>query len=302
MEYLLADISQPLSFVSCGHFVSDGEWLHDKRSLDSFEIIIGTKGKFYMQQDEKRYEVTPGKVLVLCPGRTHLGYKKSQGEVSFYWLHFNCKNFKGESEIISREYAAQLARPLKVNPGYNGLATSALVPIFSSPRNHERLIILFRQLLHSDSFHYYTQNVNEYFLTLILAELSQQTIDSLNEQSNEQVDSRLDRMIEWIRIHIDSPISVTELADRFGYNSIYLERRFKKHTGTTVLKFINELKLMRAKQLLCDSTNETMSIKEIAYSVGFKDEKYFMKLFRKYEGMTPTSYRSSFYKTRLNKS
>jgi YesN/AraC family two-component response regulator len=39
----------------------------------------------------------------------------------------------------------------------------------------------------------------------------------------------------------------------------------------------------------------TLSIKEIGFQVGFSDEKYFMKVFKKLEGLSPSQYRHAFY-------
>ncbi|MDP4090843.1 MAG: AraC family ligand binding domain-containing protein, partial [Bacillota bacterium] len=67
MNYLKAKISKPLDFVACGHFISEENWTHMKRTIDNFEIIIGINGAVYVQQDNERYEVTQGKVLLLFP-------------------------------------------------------------------------------------------------------------------------------------------------------------------------------------------------------------------------------------------
>lgn len=52
-----------------------------------------------------------------------------------------------------------------------------------------------------------------------------------------------------------------------------------------------------AKNLL---TNRTLSIYRIADMCGFSDEKYFMKLFKRYEGITPTQYRKAFHQKKIN--
>ena len=52
-----------------------------------------------------------------------------------------------------------------------------------------------------------------------------------------------------------------------------------------------------AKMLLA---NYKFSIEEISYSCGFADEKYFMRVFKKIENMTPTEYSFAFYKKEIN--
>ncbi|WP_139904794.1 DUF6930 domain-containing protein [Clostridium thermarum] len=56
MDYLKANISEPLNFVACGNFISEENWTHMKRINDNFEIIIGINGTAYIQQDHEKSE------------------------------------------------------------------------------------------------------------------------------------------------------------------------------------------------------------------------------------------------------
>jgi len=95
---------------------------------------------------------------------------------------------------------------------------------------------------------------------------------------------------EWIRENYYRSFSVAELADLFGYQADYLSSLFKKHMGISLTEYTNHLRIEASKTLL---GNYDLSIKEAAYSSGFPDEKYFMKVFKKYEGMTPTEYKGT---------
>lgn len=293
MYYLKADISHPLTLVSCGYFVSDGPWIHTKRNLDSFEVIIGVKGTIFMQQDEERYTVTPENALLLLPGHTHQGYEVSHENVSFYWMHFQCKSW----ELIDKAQASDVIRTLSVNPNFNGFTQNILLPVFMKLSCHEKLTIHFVQLMHSANFKNYTAYVSDYMLTLILMELTQQFLDAAMINIPKFEDTRIHTMLEWIHIHLNSNLTLTQLAEKFGYNKDYLSRYFKKQTGMTILKYINSMRILKAKELLCESA---FSIKEIAYQLGFKDDKYFMKQFKKSENITPSKYREIFYKVHLN--
>ena len=72
---------------------------------------------------------------------------------------------------------------------------------------------------------------------------------------------------------------------------------FKMRTGYYFADYMNHLRINRAKTLLYQTT---CSIKEIAYQVGFLDEKYFMRVFKKNEGITAMQYRNAFYLTHKN--
>ena len=68
----------------------------------------------------------------------------------------------------------------------------------------------------------------------------------------------------------------------------YLYRLFKEETGFSVIEYINNCRIGRACTML---NNTNVQIKDVALSVGFSDQLYFSKVFRKLKGITPTEYR-----------
>lgn len=296
MDYLKAKISEPLNFVACGNFISEENWTHMKRTNDNFEIIIGINGTAYIQQDKEKYEVTPGKVLLLYPGLIHKGYSPSSAGTSFYWLHFLCKD---EFSILQEKEALIELSPLQTNPYFSKVAESLSIPTFFSVDNIDKIIIQFRQLLHITQSSYYTKLAADYLATLIMIELTQQVIgNTFNVVDGTDINNKkFINILEWIRINLQKDLSVKEIAERFNFNEDYLTRLFKKHLGVSTLKYVNGMRVAKAKELLTQSEE---SIKEIAYSCGFKDDKYFMKLFKEYENLTPTEFRNAYYRTYIN--
>lgn len=296
MQFLRAKIEKPLSYLSCGQFVSDGPWIHERRVIESFEVIIGLKGTAYIQQDDVKYEVRSGDVLLLLPGHIHLGYSVSETNASFYWLHFLIRD---QFELLEQKEAYSVISPLKTNPYTSRLNESIIVPVFSSLENMEKLHVLFKQLLHISTSTYYTTYAVDFLINLILIEISQQVINSAfkNSEGAGPAGAKLNNILEWIRINIKKDISVEEISERFNFNKDYLSRMFKKHIGVGIVRYVNGMRVLMAKELLCQPDP---SIKEIAYSVGFKDEKYFMKLFKEYENITPSEFRNTYYQTKLN--
>jgi|WetSurMetagenome_2_1015567.scaffolds.fasta_scaffold227966_2 AraC-like DNA-binding protein len=294
MLYLKADVTKPLSYISCGQFIKDGNWIHDKRNIDSFEIIYGVKGCAYIQQDDDRFEVTPGKALLLLPGHEHKGYKESESEVSFYWMHFKCAE---SFELLCDKAAQSLMFPLASGSYLNNSCHFVMIPVFFKPNESEKLIIQIKQLLHCAYSKNFMTLTNNYLVTLVLMELSQQAVASSSNELRDETSRKFSEIIEWLRVNINKNFTVAEIADKFNFNKDYLCRIFKRHTGMPIIKYINGIKIAKAKELLCCSE---LSIKEIAYKMGFSDAKYFMKLFKTYENLTPSEYRSSYYRTRIN--
>jgi len=83
-------------------------------------------------------------------------------------------------------------------------------------------------------------------------------------------------------------LSLTEVAKHVGVSCSYLSITFKEQTGVNFNDYLMRLRLAKAKELLRHTNLKTY---EIAESVGFNDSSYFIKVFKKLEGMSPKTYR-----------
>lgn len=93
---------------------------------------------------------------------------------------------------------------------------------------------------------------------------------------------------EYTLKHIDEDISVKKLSEKLFINKSYLSEIFKQQVGMTVLEYITMVKMERAKKLLQEGNLKNYQIAEI---LGFQDNEYFGRLFKKYTGVLPKDYR-----------
>lgn len=98
----------------------------------------------------------------------------------------------------------------------------------------------------------------------------------------------IDKVKEFVVEHLEDDISVAQIAENMRVSEYYLLHLFKAVTGTTIISFRNEYRLMRAKRMLIE-TDETIS--DIAQQVGFCTSAYFTEIFSRSEGIPPTEYR-----------
>ena len=168
---------------------------------------------------------------------------------------------------------------------------TVLLPEYLQLPHPDRTSVLFRQLMDCARRDYYTRCACDYGLTSLLIELTRQAADSCYTGYRPCGKARYSEVIEWIRIHAGEPMSAGEVAERFGYNANYLSGLVRQRTGYSLLQFIQKARIDKARELLlsCDCT-----IREAAARLGFQDEKYFMRLFKRLEGVTPTQFRDAF--------
>ena len=98
---------------------------------------------------------------------------------------------------------------------------------------------------------------------------------------------------DYINFYITENLSVTDIAEHFGYNPKYLSKQFKEINGTGIKRYIISQKIEYANFLLLDSN---LSITEIAYHMGFQNYHQFERTYKEHALLSPSEYRSMFSK------
>lgn len=100
--------------------------------------------------------------------------------------------------------------------------------------------------------------------------------------------SIIENVINYIDFNFHNRISLNILAEKFSVNASYLSTQFKKEVGKTITEYITATRITHA-QILLETTR--LLIQEVGEKVGFIDENYFSKIFKKYNQMSPKAYR-----------
>lgn len=100
--------------------------------------------------------------------------------------------------------------------------------------------------------------------------------------------SKMREIADYLELNYDSRIQQAECANLFHLNKDYMSRKFKEEMGIGMAQYMNRIRLNKAKELL---TGTDKSIQEISDNIGFIDQKYFSKQFRRETGFSPTEYR-----------
>lgn len=94
----------------------------------------------------------------------------------------------------------------------------------------------------------------------------------------------------WMLTHYPENVSLEDAAHCMGMSAPYFSRKLKAETGKTFLERLTALRVENAMQRLCATS---MSVNEIGRSVGYPDPNYFVKVFKRSTGMTPSEYRAA---------
>ncbi|UQZ86300.1 HTH-type transcriptional regulator YesS [Paenibacillus konkukensis] len=122
-----------------------------------------------------------------------------------------------------------------------------------------------------------------------IGEVLQQVCQSIGDDRKQDHNQLSRQVIAFVKEHYSSEnLNITMIGETFKLTPSYLSKQFKAQTGEALLEFINKTRLEEAKRLLGE---QSYSIMEIARRVGYADINTFNRVFKKYEGITPSKYK-----------
>lgn len=276
--------------------VLEPPYVHRKRQADEYILYIMKKGTLYIQENGIHYELKAGDVLLLDKDFIHEGLKASNCE--YYYIHFR------HPEVIRREEDSVFMELCLRNRSESLQEDSGSYKIYrDSWLQFPKLISL--------------QNGNTYIQVIKLIQeavdqnrnqmenykmsCSCRFMEALVEIAREAVSSKIlkqmpgisrsykniHELLNYLNTNYSKEISSSLIEETLSCNFDYLNRVFKKNIGKTIFVYLNEIRIHHAKELIATTS---MKIMAIGYRVGFQDECYFSKVFKKYTGMSPGKY------------
>ncbi len=145
------------------------------------------------------------------------------------------------------------------------------------------------------SFHmlsgfYSTEQFQEWFAALL------QPVIQLVREHTEDQDPITRFVIDYLDAHLHEDITLDLMADKLNITPGYLSTYFKEKTGMNFSDYLNDLRIQRAKLLL---DNLELKIQDVAAHVGYQNANSFIRMFKRYSGITPGEYRKK-YASRLS--
>lgn len=245
----------------------DGNWKVDKRTIPDHEFVLITEGKGEVTIEGRIYEARQGILFYFYPSLVHALKSCDQKPMSFYAIHFSYGHFT----YTYGKWIAENASPR--------LPLNYINEVNSFPLLEELMKEINRNW-----------NVRNNGYECLCNGLLLQLLYHIMSGNHVNYSTRLiiQNIIQYINRNIQNVLSVNELASFADLSPDYLTALFKSYTGLTPARYINKCKIDTAKKLLLQGN---LRIKEIALKVGFLDEFYFSRVFRKIEGMSPKEFR-----------
>lgn len=123
------------------------------------------------------------------------------------------------------------------------------------------------------------------WLTSILTSLKEVNLGNISLSRVKSIKIILD----YIEENYDKNITLNDAAELIFMHPVYFSKLFKKEVGVNFTEYVNRKKIEKAKEYL---STTAYKIKDIASMLGYPDEKYFYKVFKKFTGMTPNKFKN----------
>jgi len=99
------------------------------------------------------------------------------------------------------------------------------------------------------------------------------------------------KVLEYIDNNYYTDLKLKDISQKFGYNSCYLGKLFKKNVGESFNTYLGKVRINKAKEFLL----QDMKVLEVAEKVGYKDLDYFTQKFKEHTGKTPGSFKEEMF-------
>ncbi len=212
-----------------------------------------------------------------------------------YLLLENCENVKVIGEAANGEEALEKIKNLHPDilitdikmPRMDGLT---LLKEIREQNFSTKVIILSGYAEFDYARQAMKYGVSDYVLKPVKGmELRDAIMDCIGEiAAPEEEPSAAEKVIAYIREEYYRPLSLEQLAAYFNFSPKYISNLVKAQTGKSYTDYLTDLRISHAVELL---VRTNMEIKEIAAAVGYEDQQYFHRIFKKKTGQTPTQYR-----------
>lgn len=260
--------------ICLGHFYCDKNYCVSRSSYDSFLIMLIAKGNgIAAVPDSKGFESSFQKnqiVLIDCY-KPHI--YRATGDLEFYWVHFDGINARAYYEYLTGLYGHIISlSPEQFNAVTQNM--KLLLQAFSSNCGLSELLL------------------GKYLTDILSFPAHSEHTFHKNPQASSSSPSgpqTTGAAVSYMRQHLDEDITIEKLASSLSISPYYFIRLFKKEFGMPPHQYLLSLRLDSACFYL-RTTQKT--IKDIAFSCGFKSENNFCIAFKKQIGLTPTEYRN----------
>lgn len=237
--------------------------ISSRKNLASYLFLVVLSGEGFLTYHSHRYTLSAGNCAWVNCTQPYAHESSKEHPWELMWVHFYGK----EADFYYSLYLEKEYTPI-FTPVNISIFTNALDALYTCHKEHHSLTELLS---------------NKYITDIITYSFTEHQVAKENSFSY-----KLSQIRDYIDLNFQNKISLDYLSKEFYVSKFHLSREFKRAYNITIGNYILSRRISNAKRLLrfTDDSIETVSIQ-----CGIPEAGYFIKVFKKSEGMTPLEYR-----------
>lgn len=253
-----------LSIFNCGHELCrpGHTWGPGIRDHYLIHLVVAGRGSFHIQ--DKKYDLGPGDLFLVKPNQLVTYSADSEEPWEYYWVGFNgaCANRLVQQTPFGADTPVYHGQdiPLLQESLYNIYLARGLAP------HSEALMVGYLYI----------------FISHLIREAQ-----ALEPRSGNSSSQYVLNAIKFIQFYYSHDISIDDIANSVGVSRSHLYRVFMSNVGQSPIEYLTAYRIGEACHLL---KTGKLSVAEVAVSVGFFDQFYFSRVFKKQMGVPPSRY------------
>ena len=253
------------SVVRAGHLKAGFEHRIQRETYPGHELILCLSGRGWVQVAGKRHEVAADQLVWVNCHHPHAYGAVTREPWELYWLRVEGRQLDRISHLLE----------VRALPVFVGLDARTVALDF------ERI---FRRMEGNRPCG--AAHVNASVASIIATAFDSRLGDA--DMIRPELPQPVLKALEKMRLYFHQPIRVVELAQLAGMSESHFSRQFKAAIGTSPIDWLRRERINQAKRRLIESDD---AIKEIARQVGYTDQFFFSKDFKRMTKLTPTQFR-----------
>lgn len=231
---------------------------------DHYLIHYIHEGSGILKCNNNIYNISKGDAFLIFPNEINYYEADKQTPWKYSWIGFSGKK------------ASTFFNELNIDTKFNPIISFNSTPL------------CFEEIKEIDKIENDTEIKLLGLLYLMFFQLLKDFKESKKKIYNYSKDYYADKIINYLTKNYSNKITLNEVSKYIGINRTTINEIFKYKYKKTIKSYLLEIRIQKASYYLSHSS---LSISEIAYSVGYEDAFQFSKIFKKYNGVSPKEYR-----------
>lgn len=272
-------------------------WSLVNRIIYDHQLVLTSTGRGTVTIGGKIYDASRGDLFLIKPGVVHGFVADDEAPFEMLVVHFDFfyerdRNFwphkkfhLSDGEVAANIPEKHLLRDIPV------FEKNMIFPDYVRLKNYTSVEVLMRKLIDVNTAIIPGKELiaKSYFFEVLYLIYNEIIADKTADNTANGFE-KIKKAFDFINERYMDPVKVEDLASLCNLSTNYFSKLFKQHTSYSPKEYIIRIRIEKAKTLLAQSSGP---ISEICDQVGFNDIHYFSFYFKKFEGLSPSQYRST---------